>query len=285
MKKLHLLFVSSVLLVGSAIAIGQQRPEPPKTVPDSINLIWKSVEKDFTSLAEAMPEDKWSFKPTQGEFKDVRTFAEQVKHVACANEAWAKQMGGEKPPARCDLGGPNPAKTKAEILAYLHDDVEIHEKDWDKRVLKEFEDETVGLVGFAGGRGHCRPELYRVPYFLPNLARQTFLSNMRSWQTHGERFTAECDVAVLDGCVLFVRRSVLDHVQGWMKAEPYGYWLYSEWLCCETRRQGLTIRLVGIDFEHLGGKSSGSIATKPSYEEAHRFLFENNRDVLPFRVE
>ena len=175
--------------------------------------------------------------------------------------------------------------TREPILAYLHDDVEIHEKDWDKRVLKEFEDETVGLVGFAGGRGHCRPELYRVPYFLPNLARQTFLSNMRSWQTHGERFTAECDVAVLDGCVLFVRRSVLDHVQGWMKAEPYGYWLYSEWLCCETRRQGLTIRLVGIDFEHLGGKSSGSIATKPSYEEAHRFLFENNRDVLPFRVE
>jgi uncharacterized damage-inducible protein DinB len=66
-----------------------------------------------------MPEDKWSFKPTQGEFKNVRTFAEQVKHVACSNEAWAKQISAEKPPARCDLGGPNPAKTKAEIMAYL----------------------------------------------------------------------------------------------------------------------------------------------------------------------
>ena len=79
------------------------------------------VEKDFTSLAEAMPEDKWSFKPTQGAFKDARTFAEQVKHVACGNEAWAKKLRGEKPPERCDLGGPNPAKTKAEILAYLHE--------------------------------------------------------------------------------------------------------------------------------------------------------------------
>jgi DinB superfamily len=52
-------------------------------------------------------------------FKDVRTFAEQVKHVACANEAWAKQMKGETPPSRRDLGGPNAAKTKTEILAYL----------------------------------------------------------------------------------------------------------------------------------------------------------------------
>jgi uncharacterized damage-inducible protein DinB len=51
-----------------------------------------------------------------------------VKHVACANEAWAKQMGAEKPPARCDLGGPNPAKTKAEILAYLHDSFVLADK-------------------------------------------------------------------------------------------------------------------------------------------------------------
>jgi hypothetical protein len=68
-----------------------------------------------------MPEDKWSFKPAQGEFTDVRTFAEQVKHVACANQAWAKQMAGEKPPDRCDIGGPNTAKSKAEVLLYLRD--------------------------------------------------------------------------------------------------------------------------------------------------------------------
>jgi uncharacterized damage-inducible protein DinB len=115
------LVFGTLLLLTPAPAVGQQRPAQPKTIPNSINLIWTSIEKDFTSLAEAMPEDKWSFKPTQGEFKDVRTFGEQVKHVACANEAWAKQIAGEKPPARCDLGGPNPAQSKAEILAYLRD--------------------------------------------------------------------------------------------------------------------------------------------------------------------
>lgn len=129
MKSLNLLLVvGSFLLIPSAAVAQQREPPPPKTIPDSINLIWKSMEQDFTSLAEAMPEDKWSFKPTQGEFKKVRTFGEQVKHVACGNEAWARQMAAEKPPARCDLGGPNPAKSKAEIMAYLRDSFAMVDK-------------------------------------------------------------------------------------------------------------------------------------------------------------
>src|SRR5215472_691334 len=123
-----LLSFLAVSVIGSIAGVAQQRPPQPATIPDSINSVWKSIAKDFTSLAEAMPEDKWNFKPSQGAFKDVRTFGEQVKHVACANEAWARQMQGEKPPARCDLGGPNPAKTKAEIMAYLHDSFGLVDK-------------------------------------------------------------------------------------------------------------------------------------------------------------
>lgn len=99
----------------------QNSPAPEKTVAGSVNEIWTEVEHSFLALADAMPEDKWNFRPTQGAFSDARTFGEQVKHVACANEAWAKKLRGEKPPARCDLGGPNPAKSKAEIMAYLKD--------------------------------------------------------------------------------------------------------------------------------------------------------------------
>jgi uncharacterized damage-inducible protein DinB len=119
--------IIGVLLICSSGALGQDQPQP-KTIPDSINFIWKDVERDFIALAEAMPEDKWNYKPTQGEFKGVRTFGEQIKHVACANEAWAKQIAGEKPPSRCDLGGPSPAKTKAEILGYLRDSFTMIDK-------------------------------------------------------------------------------------------------------------------------------------------------------------
>lgn len=108
-------------LACASVAVGQERATKPKTVSESINSLWKSVEKDFTDLADAMPEDKWNFKPTNGEFANVRTFGEQVKHVACANEAWGKKLRGEKPPAHCDMGGPNPAKSKTEIMAYLRE--------------------------------------------------------------------------------------------------------------------------------------------------------------------
>ena len=120
MRKTILLFVAAALFSASLTHAQEQHPQS-RTVPDSINFIWKSVEKDFTRLADAMPEEKWTFKPTQGEFANARTFAEQVKHVACANEAWATQILKEKQPERCDVGGPNPAKSKSEIMAYLRE--------------------------------------------------------------------------------------------------------------------------------------------------------------------
>ena len=43
------------------------------------------MEKEFVDAADAMPEDKYNFAPTQGEFKGVRTFGGQIKHVAEAN--------------------------------------------------------------------------------------------------------------------------------------------------------------------------------------------------------
>jgi len=115
------MLVAIGLLLAALRAVAQQQPSPAKTIPDSINYMWKMVESDFTSLAEAMPQEKWSFKPTQGAFTDVRTFAEQVKHVACANEAWQRSCEERPRQTVATRGGPNPAKTKTEILAYLHE--------------------------------------------------------------------------------------------------------------------------------------------------------------------
>lgn len=175
-------------------------------------------------------------------------------------------------------------QTDQDIIALLHDDLLINEMGWDVRVLEQFRDATVGMVGFAGSLGHGTPNLYTSPYHLPNLARQNFMSNMRDAEKHGARFTGARDVSVLDGMALFIRRPILDRVDGWKKAVPYGYYLYSEWICCEARRQGYRIRLVGVQVDHLGGRSSGHIAASPTYEEAHRYLWENNRDMLPYRV-
>jgi GT2 family glycosyltransferase len=175
-------------------------------------------------------------------------------------------------------------RTDQEIIAYMHDDVIIREHGWDARVLREFADPAVGMVGFAGATRHGRPDLYRTPYDLPQLGRFGFKSNMRTAEQHGQRFTGECDVAVLDGMVMIVRRSVLDRCGGWPMETPIGYYCYDYWLSCEVRRQGSKIRLVGVDIDHLGGKSSGFINPSSSHADAHRWLFDNSRDVLPFEV-
>jgi uncharacterized damage-inducible protein DinB len=87
-------------------------------------------EYEVRSAAEGMPEEKYTYRPAAGKFKkekpefgpaEVRSFAEQVKHVACANFAFAAELDGQKPPEACDKGGPSPAKTKKELLVYLRD--------------------------------------------------------------------------------------------------------------------------------------------------------------------
>ena len=166
------------------------------------------------------------------------------------------------------------------IISYCHDDLMIYERDWDLRVLKQFEDPSVGLVGFAGALGHGNPNMYEEKFKIHNLVRRHFLSNLRDAERHGGRWYGAIDVSVLDGMALFVRRSVLDAWGGWPVDKPVGYFMYSENLCCEVRRQGLRIRLVGVDCEHLGGKSSGT-PLPHTYEEEHLYFYEHNRDVLP----
>jgi hypothetical protein len=80
------------------------------------------VESEFVSAADAMPEDKYSFAPANGEFKGVRTFAQQVKHVAAVNYLVGAAILQEKPPI--ELGGengPDSVKTKADIVKFLKD--------------------------------------------------------------------------------------------------------------------------------------------------------------------
>ena len=60
----------------------------------------KIIESEFVPAAEAMPEDKYGFAPTNGEFKDVRTFAQQIKHVAAVNYILGSSILGEKSPIR-----------------------------------------------------------------------------------------------------------------------------------------------------------------------------------------
>ena len=123
MRSMKLLLGSLVVLGCCVFSLGQmQSPPPAKTPGDALIAIISIGEKEFTSAADAMPEDKYSFAPTNGEFKGVRTFGQQVKHVAAVNYVFGSSILGEKPPM--DVGGengPDSVKTKAEIMKFLND--------------------------------------------------------------------------------------------------------------------------------------------------------------------
>jgi len=102
-------------------AFAQDPGAKPASESATVLATWSMIEKDFTSAADAMPEDKYSFAPTTGEFKGARTFAQQVGHVACANFAFFKEFGGTKPDEDCRYNGKESKKNKAELMKYLRD--------------------------------------------------------------------------------------------------------------------------------------------------------------------
>lgn len=171
------------------------------------------------------------------------------------------------------------------ILGFCHDDVLVYEKGWDKRVMAEFNDPQVGMVGFGGGIGFGSPDLYVSEYKLANLGRWRFRSNLRNAEQHGERFVGQCDVACLDGFAMFVRREIVERWGGWPLGTPVGYFVYDMALSAEVRKQGYRTRLVGVDCEHISGQSASITHLSDDHAAAHRWLYENYKGTIPFAVE
>src|SRR2546429_692715 len=74
------------------ISAAAQQDDVPKNIADSVGGALHWTQGQFLGVAEAMPESKYDFVPSAGEFKGVRSFAEQVKHVACANFASSMKL-------------------------------------------------------------------------------------------------------------------------------------------------------------------------------------------------
>jgi len=113
--------ILALVLAFCSLALAQAKEEK-RTISQVLDASLKMLEGEFIPAAEAMPEDKFGFAPTNGEFKGVRTFAQQVKHVSAVNYMVAAAILGEKPPV--DLGsenGPDSIKTKADIVKFAKD--------------------------------------------------------------------------------------------------------------------------------------------------------------------
>ena len=145
-------------LVLAAGAAAQAKKETPRTVTEVLSNTVKNLEHDLVPAAEAMPEDKFGFTPSNGEFKGVRTFAEQIKHIAAVNYELGAAILSEKPPVDIgDESGPASVTSKADILKYLNDSFlyvhkaidTINEKNLTGTVKGPFGEYKVTRLGLA----------------------------------------------------------------------------------------------------------------------------------------
>lgn len=112
--------IALLLLATVAVAQMAKPKEERRTVTEILDHSVSNLESEFVPLAEAMPEDKYGFAPTNGEFKNVRTFAQQIKHVAAVNYELGAALLEQKPPVDIgDESGPASITSKADILKYL----------------------------------------------------------------------------------------------------------------------------------------------------------------------
>ena len=139
----------------AAIALPQMNQLPAhRSLGEELDIWVSNVEKEIVPAADAMPEAEYSFTPQIGEFKGVRTFAEQIKHFSASNYQLAAGVLGEKPPhGETSETGPDSIRSKAEIMEYLKGSfANLHRAA--RSITRENEEETLPAM-----RGRTRPGL------------------------------------------------------------------------------------------------------------------------------
>jgi uncharacterized damage-inducible protein DinB len=161
----RLIYLAIGLMGLLAVGTAQTKKDEHRTASQVLDRSVYNVEHEFVPAADAMPEDKFGFAPSNGEFKGVRTFGEQVKHVAAVNYIFGAAILGEKVPVDVgDESGPAAMKTKADIINYLKDSFAyvhkaiqtINEKNLVEPLKSPFGEGTVTRLGLATSVvGHC----------------------------------------------------------------------------------------------------------------------------------
>jgi hypothetical protein len=119
---------------GATAPQAQQSQQPPPTIASVVDREISNVEKQIVDVAEAMPEDKFNFSPESlnipgDDYKGVRTFAMQVRHVAASNYfIWSHLTSDKLPEGLKDGNGPENLKTKADIIRFLKDSFALGHK-------------------------------------------------------------------------------------------------------------------------------------------------------------
>jgi uncharacterized damage-inducible protein DinB len=131
------------------------------TIHGDLTKDWAGQKALLVGLANAMPEDKYGFKPTPAQ----RTFGEHVLHIAQINVMLTKALGGKTPEPAINMK----ATSKAEIVKAMSDAF-----DYGAKVIAEFNNTTI-------------QETIQAPFMGPSTrARIMFFLNGHTQDTYGQ---------------------------------------------------------------------------------------------------
>jgi uncharacterized damage-inducible protein DinB len=110
----------AALAVLPGVALAQQSDHP--TFATEIGGRLGAAGREVVEVGDAMPEELYAFAPTAGEFKGVRTFGQQLKHIAAFGYILCSGIKQEKPPVDVNGdAGPDNIKSKADILKFVRE--------------------------------------------------------------------------------------------------------------------------------------------------------------------
>jgi uncharacterized damage-inducible protein DinB len=104
---------------------GRGGAPPCTTLACDIQQDWARTQQQIVQIADAMPEDKWGFKPTPAQ----RSYGEQVMHIVQTDLALLTTLGASTPAPNINKG----ATSKADVMAALRQSFE-----YGSAVAKEF---------------------------------------------------------------------------------------------------------------------------------------------------
>jgi hypothetical protein len=147
MRQIRITLLSLLVMAGFAafplkrdssivpLAAAAPAQQAPPTVASVVDREVGTIENQILEVAKAMPEDKFNFSPENlnipgSDYKGVRTFAAQLKHIAASSSFIWSPLTGDKVPESVFNGGNGPenVKSKADIVKFLKDSFALGHK-------------------------------------------------------------------------------------------------------------------------------------------------------------
>ena len=172
-------------------------------------------------------------------------------------------------------------KSEAPITCFIHNDVLIHEANYDERITQAFDaDPQLGLAGLFGARG-----------VQPDGGREGSMSNMLGLEWggcechalaaahHGEHMTGIFPCAVFDGVGLFFRTSVLKDLAN--HSDIFADWraphhFYDRIMSLKVLERGYHMAVIGIGFDHYSGATANH--SQKYVDFARKWLAEHGHE-------